>query len=40
VRKLKSVMGIVRRLGMRVNRQHNDVNRAVEVRSLFRFEEY
>ena len=29
-----------RRLGMRVNRQHKGVNRASEVNSLFRVEEY
>jgi hypothetical protein len=30
----------VARIGVRVNRQHTDVNRASEVHSLFRFEEY
>ncbi len=30
----------VARTGMRVNRQHKDVNRARQVHSLFRIEEY
>jgi hypothetical protein len=30
----------VARTGMRVNRQHKDVNRASQVHSLFRIEEY
>jgi len=30
----------VGRTGMRVNRRHKDVNRASEVHSLFRVEEY
>ncbi len=30
----------VARTGMRVNRQHKDVYRGSEVRSLFRIEEY